>query len=176
MAPATGPTCTTCGAPLVRGAGTCARCATPVSAPAPADRTARLPLVLLAAALALALVGIAAALTLRPGSRPTDTTGRLLPTDAGVSHATFAKLVSCRRVDGVTDVKVRIANATTIATDVAVTVGVTDPTTGASYDAVVARYAQLDQQQDLVIEAMGSRKVPAQLACQVLRVELEKGA
>lgn len=167
------PNCPTCASPLVPDATACTHCGA-LQATAPVKP--RRPLRKAAVGVLVVLAVLGTVLALLPHGSPGDPPGRLLPTDASVAHADFARLLSCRRVNGVTDVKVRLLNATATATDVTVTVEVTNPTSGASYDTVVGQYAQLDAQQDLAIEAVGTRPVPAQLACQVLRVQLEKGA
>ena len=167
------PNCPTCASPLVPDASACTHCGAPVQATAPVKPRRPKRKAAVGFLVVLAVLGTVVAL-LSYGS-PADPPGRLLPTDASVAHAGFARLVSCRRVNGVTDVKVRLLNGTATATDVTVTVEVTNPTSGASYDAVVGQYAQLDAQHELTIKAVGTRPVPAQLACQVLRIQVEKG-
>ena len=123
------------------------------------------------------VVAVVAVVVARQGGPSSNPAGQLLPTAATVSHGADARLLSCRRGDGGTaDVKVSMTNPTTIATDYRVTVAVTSPTTGTSYDAVVASYSALAASQRVSIEALGTKEVPAALACQILRVELERGA
>ena len=129
------------------------------------------------ALLSVAVVAVVAFVVARHGGPSSNPAGQLLPTAATVSHGADARLLSCRRGDGGTaDVKVSMTNPTTIATDYRVTVAVTSPTTGTSYDAVVASYSALAASQRVSIEVLGTKTVPAALACQILRVELERGA
>lgn len=119
---------------------------------------------------------VVATILVERGGSSAQPAGQLLPTPATVAHGQDVALTLCRRgVDGFADVEFTMTNPTATATDFGVTVIITSPTSGSSYDTVLAKYS-LAPNQRLSVEASGQVAVPAALACQISLVDLERGA